>query len=88
MRYLQVCESIGRVDNICTDTTGLLTMNKMTVTKLFLLENTIENPAKDSMSEEVAQILSHAICVNSTAKPIFEDGKVEQIGNKTECALL
>jgi magnesium-transporting ATPase (P-type) len=29
------------------------------------------------------------VCLNSSANPIFEEGKVvEQIGNKTDCALL
>ena len=28
------------------------------------------------------------VCVNSSANPIFQNGLVDQIGNKTDCALL
>ena len=35
VRYLQACEKMGTVDNICTDKTGVLTKNVMKVTKIF-----------------------------------------------------
>jgi Ca2+ transporting ATPase len=46
VRYLQACETMGGADNICSDKTGTLTKNKMTVTRIFLQENTIDNPNK------------------------------------------
>lgn len=36
VRYLQACETMGGADNICSDKTGTLTMNKMTVTRVFV----------------------------------------------------
>ena len=50
VRYLQACETMGGADNICSDKTGTLTMNKMTVTRFFLLENTINDPNKSNVS--------------------------------------
>jgi len=50
VRYLQACETMGGADNICSDKTGTLTMNKMTVTRFFLLENTINEPGKNNVN--------------------------------------
>lgn len=88
VRYLQACETMGGADNICSDKTGTLTMNKMTVTRFFLLENTIDAPGKNNVNEKVAEIFSNGVCTNSSANPIFDGDKVDQIGNKTDCALL
>ena len=35
VRFLAACETMGGANNICTDKTGTLTMNQMTVTKLW-----------------------------------------------------
>ena len=88
VRYLQACETMGGADNICSDKTGTLTMNKMTVTRFFLLENTIDAPNKSNVNAKVAERFSNGVCVNSSANPIFTGDAVEQIGNKTDCALL
>lgn len=35
VRFLAACETMGGANNICTDKTGTLTKNLMTVTKLW-----------------------------------------------------
>ena len=94
VRYLQACETMGGADNICSDKTGTLTKNIMAVNKMFVNEKTIEDIKKGCISEESAWLLSVSSAQNSNANPEFtlnQDGSIlrsNQIGNKTECALL
>ena len=77
VRKLHACETMGAVTVICTDKTGTLTQNKMTVADMSLFPS--ETPMDDK------SFLATAIAVNSTAYL----GKDEQgIGNPTEVALL
>jgi Ca2+ transporting ATPase len=88
VRYLQACETMGGADNICSDKTGTLTKNRMTVTSIFILENTVKNPTKGNINNKISENLAVGVCLNSNANPIIENNKIEQIGNKTDCALL
>lgn len=46
VRYLQACETMGGADNICSDKTGTLTKNLMTVTRIFVQERTVDQISK------------------------------------------
>ena len=81
---------MGGANNVCTDKTGTLTKNLMTVTKFFS-EGTVHtqfDKNNSKISKSTAQLTSWGVCLNSNAHPRITNGKFEQIGNKTECALL
>ncbi len=90
VRFLAACETMGGANNICTDKTGTLTMNQMTVTKLWsegaILESFARGPA---LSQNTLTHIANNVSLNSNAMPkVRGEFKFEQLGNKTECSLL
>lgn len=76
VRKLHACETMGAATVICTDKTGTLTQNKMTV-----VESLIPSQVLDKVLMNVA--------VNSTATlNIDANGVITSLGNPTEGALL
>mmetsp|Transcript_5216 Transcript_5216/g.8033 ORF Transcript_5216/g.8033 Transcript_5216/m.8033 type:complete len:1046 (-) Transcript_5216:76-3213(-) len=90
IRVLAACETMGNATNICSDKTGTLTQNKMTVVEAWIdgFHHTTV-PSVDDLSEAVVDTLSEGIAVNTTATLIPKDNvDWEVVGNKTEGALL
>lgn len=92
VRYLQACETMGGANNICSDKTGTLTKNLMTVTNIFIEQSATDMISREIMKEETCRLLCLGVCNNSNANPIIHSTggniRVDQIGNKTECALI
>ena len=73
VRKMHACETMGATTVICTDKTGTLTQNRMTVSQML-------------MQDEDSALLDEAIACNTTA--FLNESRTEGLGNPTEVALL
>lgn len=90
VRNLSSCEIMGGANNICSDKTGTLTQNLMTVVKLYFTDSMFDFPYAQGMTlPKPTDVLADIICNNSNANPVLlKNKKFDQLGNKTECALI
>ncbi len=82
VKKMAACETVGSVNVICSDKTGTLTQNRMTV------EQVCDHGTLVAPAETRSAVLLENFCINGTADVDFSGDTPKFLGNPTECALL
>ncbi|KAL8135231.1 hypothetical protein AgCh_010048 [Apium graveolens] len=90
VRRLSACETMGSATTICSDKTGTLTLNMMTVVDAYICGKKFDPSENQSvLPPKVASLLIEGIAQNTTGSVFLsKGGEVEVSGSPTEKAIL
>lgn len=90
VRRLSACETMGSASTICSDKTGTLTMNQMTVVEVYAGGSKVDPPHQLERSPKLRTLLIEGVAQNTNGSVYVPEGAndIEVSGSPTEKAIL